>query len=148
MTILFLRLAKSRTTTVPRLTVTLVLPQRSSVSHFVPLTVAAPCLPFVRKRPLPSPHSRRTFFFFADVARLLLLLLRAAQLAGQRQLRDRLGAARLGDDEGALVEVAGLGLAASGRRGDVHAALGRVDRAAERDRLVVAQPAGTSRSCP
>ncbi len=39
-----------------------VLSQRSSVSHFVPRTVAAPLRPRVRKLPLPSPHSRRTFF--------------------------------------------------------------------------------------
>ena len=41
--------------------------QRSSTSHLVPTTVAALCLPLVRKRPLPSPHRRRFFFFFAAV---------------------------------------------------------------------------------
>ena len=50
----------------PRLTVNFVLLQRSSVSHFVPRTVAAAWRPRVRKLPLPSPHSRRTFFFRAD----------------------------------------------------------------------------------
>src|SRR5215210_971274 len=51
---------KARTETLPRLTRTSVPLQRSSVSHFVPRTVAAPCRPRVRKRPLPSPHRRRT----------------------------------------------------------------------------------------
>jgi hypothetical protein len=61
-----LRLTASRTETLPRLTRTRVLRQRSSVSHFVPRTVAAPYLPLVRKRPLPSPHRRRTFLFLAE----------------------------------------------------------------------------------
>src|SRR3954469_19377504 len=38
--------------------------QRSSTYHFVPTTVAALRLPFVWKRPLPSPHSRRFLTFF------------------------------------------------------------------------------------
>ena len=32
----------------------------------MPRTVAAPCLPLVRKRPVPSPHRRRTLFRLAD----------------------------------------------------------------------------------
>src|SRR4029078_4695638 len=59
--------AKSRTFTRPRATRVSVEPQRSSTSHFVPTTVAALCLPFVRKRPLPSPHRRRFFLPLAAV---------------------------------------------------------------------------------
>jgi hypothetical protein len=61
-------LTKSRTATLPRATRVSVLVQRSSTSHFVPRTVAELYWPFVRNRPLPSPHSRRFlgFFFAAD----------------------------------------------------------------------------------
>ena len=59
--------------------------QRSSVSHFVPRTVAAPYGPS-SNRPLPSPHNRRTFFLRADDDALPLPQL---SLPGQRQLRDR-----------------------------------------------------------
>ena len=60
--------SKSRTETRPRTTRVSVLVQRSSTSHLVPTTVAALCLPFVRNLPLPSPHSRRFFFFAAAIA--------------------------------------------------------------------------------
>ena len=61
LTILFFCLTKSRTVTVPRLTrdraVAAVLGQPLRAAHG---RGAVPAL--VRKRPLPSPHSRRTFF--------------------------------------------------------------------------------------
>src|SRR5215216_617092 len=60
-----LRRLKSRTRTFPRLTRVSVPLQRSSTSHLVPTTVAALCLPLVRNRPLPSPHSRRLRFLLA-----------------------------------------------------------------------------------
>src|SRR5215216_926411 len=71
-----LRRLKSRTRTFPRLTRVSVPLQRSSTSHLVPTTVAALRLPFVRNRPLPSPHSRRLRFLldaalaFPDVLQL------------------------------------------------------------------------------
>ena len=58
-------LTKSRTDTRPRTTRVSVDLQLSSTSHLVPTTVAALCLPFVRNLPLPSPQSRRFFFFLA-----------------------------------------------------------------------------------
>src|SRR4051794_40241589 len=65
----FLRL-RSRTWTVPRVTLVNVPSQRSSTSQIVPRTVAALYLPSVRNLPLPLPHSLpRTdfgpFFFVA-----------------------------------------------------------------------------------
>jgi hypothetical protein len=63
MTVFFL--AKSRTETRPRATRVSVVVQVSWTSHRVPTTVAALCLPFVRKRPAPSPYRRRLRFFFA-----------------------------------------------------------------------------------
>ena len=55
MTVLWRR--RSRTLTVPRLTVVSVPSQRSVVSQIVPRTVAELYLPFVRNLPLPLPHS-------------------------------------------------------------------------------------------
>ena len=46
----------------------------SWTSHLVPTTVAALCLPFVVKRPLPSPHSRRFLTFFLAIDALPLAL--------------------------------------------------------------------------
>src|SRR4051812_6054076 len=69
----FLRL-RSRTWTVPRVTLVNVPSQRSSTSQMVPRTVAALYLPSVRNLPLPLPHSLpRTdfgpfFFFLASTA--------------------------------------------------------------------------------
>src|SRR3954468_596871 len=60
----------------------------------------------------------------------------AAQRAVQLQLGDRLAALGLRDLELALVEVRRLRLAATGRRRQPHPALGRVDGAPQRDRLV------------
>ena len=125
----------------PRLTVIFVLLQRSSVSHFVPRTVAAPWRPLVRKRPLPSPHRRRTFFFFADADAFLALP--QLSVAVERQLRDRLAAPGLRDHElrPCRSRRSGRPAARSRRRRQPHAALRRVDRAAERDRLVGAERA-------
>ena len=66
---------RSRTLTVPRLTVVSVPSQRSSVSQIVPRTVAALYLPFVRNLPLPLPHSLPStacgpFFFLLTAAAL------------------------------------------------------------------------------
>jgi hypothetical protein len=58
------RPVRSRAVTTPRRTTIDVPRQRSSVSQRVPRTVAAPYRPRVRKRPLPSPHRRRTERFF------------------------------------------------------------------------------------
>jgi hypothetical protein len=74
LTVTFLRLTKSRTWTTPRLTVIFVLVHVSCVSHLVPRTVAAARRPLVRKRPLPSPHRLRTFFFFLAAADALAQL--------------------------------------------------------------------------
>ena len=65
-----MRLPKSRTETTPVTTRVSVDLQRSSTSHLVPTTVAALCLPWVLKLPLPSPHSLR---FFLPLAAMLAL---------------------------------------------------------------------------
>src|SRR5512133_2691335 len=65
---------RSRTLTVPRLTVVSVPSQRSDVSQIVPRTVAELYLPFVRNFPLPLPHSLPStawapfFFLLTDAA--------------------------------------------------------------------------------
>src|SRR6476469_5926039 len=51
--------AKSRTTTLPRMTVVVVPEQVSFVSHFVPRDVAEDDLPTVRKLPCESPQRCR-----------------------------------------------------------------------------------------
>src|SRR4051812_17062473 len=66
--------AKSVTLTFPRATFVSVDEHPSSTSHLVPTTVAALRLPFVWKRPLPSPQRRRflTFFLAIDAVPLAL----------------------------------------------------------------------------
>src|SRR3979409_33712 len=74
MTLTGLGRRRSRTLTVPRLTVVSVPSQRSVVSQIVPRTVAELYLPFVRNLPLPLPHSLPStacgpFFLVAGAAR-------------------------------------------------------------------------------
>src|SRR4051794_41225964 len=58
---------KSRTTTVPSLTVVFVPAQVSVIVHFVPRTVADELRPRVRKRPFTLENSERPRFFrFAE----------------------------------------------------------------------------------
>ncbi len=98
--------------------------QRSSVSHFVPLTVAAPYLPLELKRPLPLPHSLRTRFF-ACVASMLNVLAprRPAAAEGatvQPERHDGPGLLGLLDREDALVEIGRVRLAATEARGQLN----------------------------
>jgi hypothetical protein len=88
LTITVFSFAKSRTDTRPRATRVSVVVQVSSTSHFVPTTVAALCLPLVRKRPFPSPHSRRLRFFFAAA---LALPPEALQLSFSTSVRTVIG---------------------------------------------------------